>query len=128
GRVHLIHVPAAKSTAVQLDPLADSALRTDQEMVGFLFASEGERLKREGMAVSELGRALGVEEILLLGIREYEGTPAIVATTYLPLTGRYLVSAAVPIPEAGAPSPAHIRALVAYVTENAPPVDSIRVI
>ncbi len=128
GRVHIVDITAGRAHTLVVDPVIDSALRTSGKMVGFVFEDEATRAKHEKRVALELGRALGADEIVLVGFHKFKGKDSIVASTIKIEQRETGVSARVPLPSNGAPSASQLRSLAQFVAGSKPANADIQVL
>jgi hypothetical protein len=127
GRVHIAKVEAERKQTLLVDEVVDKSLRTANGFVGLVFADEKERNEEERRVTLQLGTAIGVQTIILVGFHKIKGRDAIVASALSIENGESGLSARVPLPKNGAPSPTQLRALAAFVTGSKPASPDIEV-
>ncbi len=127
GRVHLAKVEAGRKQTLLVDEIVDKSLRTERGFAGLVFDSDEERSNEERRVALQLGTAIGAKTIILVGIHKFKGREAIVASALSIETGESGLSARVPLPKDGAPSPPQLRALAAFVSGAKPASADIQV-
>jgi hypothetical protein len=127
GRVHLAMVEPARKQTLLVDKLVDSSLRTGRGFAGLVFADDDERRNEERRVTLQLGKAIGVPTIIIVGIHKVKGRETIVASALSIDTGETGLSARVPLPKNGAPLAAQLRALAAFVSGSEPASADIEV-
>lgn len=128
GRVHIVEVVGDRKQTLVVDPVVDRSLRTDGGFVGFVFESEAERELHERRVTRDLGRAIGADNVILVGFHKHKGQDSIVARTIKVNSDQDGASARIPLPKNGAPPPAQLRSLATFVVGAGPAGSGIEVI
>jgi len=116
SRTHRIVVHAKDETKLAIDPRLDRAVRTGP-WTGLQFATAGDRESHEGAFAAGFANSLGAASVVVVGIDQVRGRPAIVGSL-VSLTGRELRRASVAIdPD---PSLDRLRALARYLAGEEP--------
>jgi hypothetical protein len=117
GRIHRVEVKAGVDHIVKIDFNLDSVLQTTP-FVGLRYPNDAAMRAREARDGAAVGRALGVETVVLLGFRRHQGRKSLQGTVLAAGAGRVVRSAMVVLEPA--PAPAALAALGRFLVAGEP--------
>lgn len=117
GRTHEVDI-TGENTQLNIDFGLDRALRT-RPTVTLLYPTRNDMARYEKQHAITVARRLGATEVVVLGIRRYQGRQGIQATVLAVSTGRVLRSGMVAI-EPTSPTPAEVKALGHFLSVGKP--------
>jgi len=118
GRLHIVEVAPAASVSLSIDWPTDAALVTD-DFVGLRFQNSTDRANLESAAAMALARNLGMDEVVVLSVRDFQSRRSIVGTVLSLDTGRPERTAAAVI-EPTTPSGRTLRGLARFLAGGDP--------
>lgn len=104
GRQYEVEVTAGRHTVLRVDWELDSSLWLTDSWVGFVFATEAERVRQAGFAGTLARRWSGGAPLAVVGMAQLSGKPAI-SGQLIDATGRVVRGAAVLLGERGEAPP-----------------------
>lgn len=123
GRQYEVEVTAGQATALRVDWDLDSALWLTDTWVGFVFATEADRVRQAGFAAALARRWDDGGALAVVGMVQLQDRPAIVGRLY-DAAGRVVRGAAVALDGADEP---RLRGLARYLADGVA-VDGVRVV
>ncbi len=124
GRVHTVEVRSGIDHVLKIDFGLDSALRTTP-FVGLRYPHVAALRAREARDAAAVGRALGVETVVLVGFRRHQGRRSLQGTVIAAGAGSVVRSAMVVLEPA--PPPAALAALGRFLVAGEPASGEARV-
>ena len=120
SRVHRVNVVANEEATVTIDADFDALVHSSPKWSGFLFADAGAREKLESTYAAAFANAINARGVVLVGIDNVRGRPAIVGSLVSLMNGREVRRASINLdPD---PSVDKLRALARFIAgENAAP-------
>jgi hypothetical protein len=115
GRQYEIEVRASADSRLDVDWQVDARLLVSSQWVGFVFASEAERIKEASYA-GALAHRWGSDRIVVVGTTQLQGRSAVIATLYL-ASGEVARSALV---VTGGNDDARLRSLARFIADGTP--------
>lgn len=118
SRAHHVAIRANQETTLAIDGAYDAVVHTSGGWTGLLFADASDRARHEARYAATLARELGAREVVVIGIDQVQGRPALVGALVDRATGRWLRRASLALdPD---PSSERVRTLARFLTGEAP--------
>ena len=97
SRVHRVDVAAGGDETVTIDTELDTRVHSSPKWTGFQFAEPASREKNESLYAAMFANAINARGLVVIGIDNVKGKPAIVGSTVSLMDGRNVRRASVPL-------------------------------
>jgi hypothetical protein len=114
GRLHTVKIEPGRKTVLKIDWSFDTALVSSADWAGLLFTSPGEMRSHVGPHAVRAATVLGASPVVVLGIAEVAGRPAVIGSAWDVQTGKPTRTAFVAV-EPGAPGRQLLGALARFL-------------